>query len=398
MNERKNNKVTYIKSYIKYIITLVVMNALKLLWIIPMSNDEMLYLSFDGKQYSDSPKYICEEIRKKNNNIRITWLLNDCSKFEYLRQMGYEVVNRNSFLGIMKMLRAKIIVTNNHIPTYIPIRKNQILLNTWHGGSPLKTVGFAEQNVDYYFKYFCRLQNIKYTAFLSSSKFVTNGVLEKSFDYHGTVLEYGMPRNAVLLSEHDKVVDKVYDYFNIEKSDKNAIILYAPTFRGNTNAASFLPPDQQFDIEQCVRALNKRFEKNFYFLFRAHHTMVDGMSSDNYINATDYPDMQELLCAADVLLTDYSSCMGDMALMKKPVFLYTPDLEEYIEDRGFYWDIYSLPFPISKTNSEFMNNIISFDEKGYIRGVEAYLERLGSYESSDSLKRTVKWLIDKINK
>ena len=41
---------------------------------------------------------------------------------------------------------------------------------------------------------------------------------------------------------------------------------------------------------------------------------------------TDYPDMQELLAAADMLITDYSSCIWDYSFLYRPCFLYTPDL------------------------------------------------------------------------
>ena len=48
-----------------------------------------------------------------------------------------------------------------------------------------------------------------------------------------------------------------------------------------------------------------------------------------------YSDMQELIVAADILITDYSSCMFDMMLANKRCALYTPDLEEYLErERG----------------------------------------------------------------
>ncbi|WP_338964927.1 CDP-glycerol glycerophosphotransferase family protein [Fusobacterium vincentii] len=120
--------------------------------------------------------------------------------------------------------------------------------------------------------------------------------------------------------------------------------------------------------------------------------MKINMDSEYCIDVTNYPDMQELLCASDVLITDYSSCMGDMALMGKPIFLYTPDLDEYIKDRGFYWDIYSLPFPIAKTEEEFLENIKNFNSSNYLKGVESYFFKLGTYESKDSIKKTIDWL------
>jgi len=145
-------------------------------------------------------------------------------------------------------------------------------------------------------------------------------------------------------------------------------------------------------INNVLVFLNKRFNKKFIFLFRAHHTMKINMDSEYCIDVTNYPDMQELLCASDVLITDYSSCMGDMALMGKPIFLYTPDLDEYIKDRGFYWDIYSLPFPIAKTEEEFLENIKNFNSSNYLKGVESYFFKLGTYESKDSIKKTIDWL------
>ena len=56
--------------------------------------------------------------------------------------------------------------------------------------------------------------------------------------------------------------------------------------------------------------------------------------------------MQELLAAADMLITDYSSCIWDYSFLYRPCFLYTPDLREYLAKTGFYVDIHEWPFPI----------------------------------------------------
>jgi CDP-glycerol glycerophosphotransferase len=76
------------------------------------------------------------------------------------------------------------------------------------------------------------------------------------------------------------------------------------------------------------------------------------------VNASKYDEMQELLCMADVLITDYSSSQWDFALTGKPGFLFTPDLDYYQhEDRGFYTPIDDWPFPYAKTNEELSNLI-----------------------------------------
>ncbi|GFI49089.1 teichoic acid poly(glycerol phosphate) polymerase [Lachnospiraceae bacterium] len=383
-----------IKLLFKYYVTLLIRNLLKIFWIIPIKNKEFLFLSFDGKQYSDSPKYISEYLQENVDGLEFTWAFNEIGKYDYLLNRGFKLIDRKSLLFIITCTNVKYIVTNNYIPSYIPIRKSQILLNTWHGGSPLKTVGFMESNPDPYNVFYYKLQNDRYTAFLSSSVFVTEGVLMDSFHYYGQVLPYGMPRNSILFTDHEDVINKVYNYFNLSRSPNSKIIIYAPTFRGSADEGFFLPQEQQLDIDGLLDILEEIAEDHYYFLFRAHHAMADSISSNKAIIATDYPDMQELLCAADILITDYSSCMGDMALMKKPVFLYTPDLEDYISSRGFYWDIYSLPFPIAKTNSSFFDVIKAFDVSEYEAGVQAYLDRLGSYESADSTQKAVEWILN----
>jgi glycero-phosphotransferase len=369
----------------------IIICLLKFFWIIPIKKNRILFFSFGGKQYSDNPKYICENLDILAKKQEIIWAFKENSLY-YKSIKKYKTVKYLSLKFFFFFITSKIIITNDFVPSFLPVRKKQVLLNTWHGGSPLKTVGLMQEDTSYYDKLFFKIHNKKYSAFLSSSKFMTEDVFKKSLAYSGEILEFGMPRNAILLSEHEQVIKKVYDELNFSKNKEVGIVLYAPTFRGTTSDTSFLPEAEQFSINNILTTLNKKFDKKFIFLFRAHHTMKVNIDSKYCINVTDYPDMQELLCASDILITDYSSCMGDMALTKKPIFLYTPDLDDYIKDRGFYWDIHSLPFPISKTEEEFLKNIKDFNLLDYIKGIENYFLKLGTYESKDSIKKTIDWL------
>ena len=380
-----------LKSYLKYMIIKIIICLLKFFWIIPIKKNRILFFSFGGKQYSDNPKYICENLDILAKKQEIIWAFKENSLY-YKSIKKYKTVKYLSLKFFFFFITSKIIITNDFVPSFLPVRKKQVLLNTWHGGSPLKTVGLMQEDTSYYDKLFFKIHNKKYSAFLSSSKFMTEDVFKKSLAYSGEILEFGMPRNAILLSEHEQVIKQVYDELNFSKNKEVGIVLYAPTFRGTTSDTSFLPEAEQFSINNILTTLNKKFDKKFIFLFRAHHTMKVNIDSKYCINVTDYPDMQELLCASDILITDYSSCMGDMALTKKPIFLYTPDLDDYIKDRGFYWDIHSLPFPISKTEEEFLKNIKDFNLLDYIKGIENYFLKLGTYESKDSIKKTIDWL------
>ena len=104
-------------------------------------------------------------------------------------------------------------------------------------------------------------------------------------------------------------------------------------------------------------------------------------------NDTDYPDMQDLLKCADVLLTDYSSCMWDFSLMHKPCFLYARDISEYRGERDFYTPIEDWPFPLASNNDELAQVIADFDEDAYHAAVDRHHEELGSTESGTAARQ-----------
>ncbi len=366
------------KCTVRKLMLFVASLAVKCLWFFPIRRDKIIFLSFKG-QVSDSPKYVYEYLINSGYSYCYYWVV----KGDNIQAPeGCYSSKPNGINFFYNLVTSKVIVTNDYLNTYYPRRKGQIVVNTWHGGSPLKTVGMVGTDVTDDDRDFFKRHDDIYSCFLSSSNFMTKEVFRKSFGYTGIIKEIGMPRNAVLLRDHSAQEKKVRDYFGI--GEKQKIVLYAPTFRGETKHGAFLPKEQQFDVEMCIQTLERRFGEKFCFLFRAHHACHVDLDLPGVYGASDYPDMQELLCASDVLITDYSSCMGDEALMYKPVFLYCPDLDEYIKERGFYWDIYSLPFPVSKSQNELFRSVIEFDVESYKYGIEDYLHKLGTFENEKS--------------
>lgn len=374
--------------------TILIENLIKVLWFFPVRKNQIMFISYTGN-YSDSPKYIYREMKKRNCSLSYVWAVNDSCKNE-LEINECAKVQFGSFEYLRELTRSKVVILNNVLFTYIPRRKNQFFINTWHGGSPLKTVGMVDENISEFDKFFYKEHAKKYSVYSSSSEFMTKDVFRKSFGFKGEIFNCGLPRNAVLYRDHSQAIQNVAKYFNIPIDNDHGIILYAPTHRGGVKNAGFIAPEQQFDIERCIKEMEDKFHKKYSFLFRSHY--FDSDVSNNCIIATDYPDMQELMAASDVLITDYSSCMGDMCLMYKPAFLYVPDLENYIKDRGFYWDIYSLPFPIAKDEESFLYQIRSYDQKKYNSGVDQYLDRLGSFEGPDADIKFVDYLLKKIKR
>ena len=134
------------------------------------------------------------------------------------------------------------------------------------------------------------------------------------------------------------------------------IALWAPTFRGN--AAH--PVLQGLE---AVRQAERNCPEDWYFLIKAHpHVDAHGQVSNCVIPT------EELLCVADVLITDYSSVLFDYLIYEKPVILFAPDLAEYESGRGFYIDYRALPFPlIQEEDSSALLRAVESSEKEYER-------------------------------
>lgn len=118
------------------------------------------------------------------------------------------------------------------------------------------------------------------------------------------------------------------------------IALWAPTFRGNAGMPKL---EGLREVQQAAKAL----EEEWFFLIKAHpHVDAHGRVSNCEIPT------EELLCVADVLITDYSSVLFDYLIYQKPAVLFAPDLEEYAASRGFYLDYQEVPFAHTHTREE----------------------------------------------
>ena len=123
-------------------------------------------------------------------------------------------------------------------------------------------------------------------------------------------------------------------YRQYPKAEGKKIALWAPTFRGNAAAPKLCGLE-------AVQKAAKDLEEEWFFIIKAHpHLDAHGRISNCTIPT------EELLCVADVLITDYSSVMFDYLIYEKPLVLFAPDLQEYEDGRGFYIDYRSMPFPV----------------------------------------------------
>ena len=355
--------------------------------VVRVKHDRVILYSYDGMQYSDSPKYITQELLKTNKGkYEIIWAFNNVEKFEHLRKENIKLVKFKSFKYHWYLLTAKVIINNTYIPSYIPFKKEQYVIDTWHG-MPYKKVGLdIVIEVSSIEQRKMELWTKSLKIMLSNSHFFSEIAHSAFLVPEQSMLKSGWPRNDIFFDfcKIKKNNLKVRKYFDCSQDE--FIVLYAPTFRDDQIDRGYI--DVESDV---ISALMEKFHKKVKVLLRGHHLIKNKTFSyhgdEIMADASDYEDMQELLCAADVLITDYSSCMWDFSLSYKPCFLLATDLKDYQEKRGLYVNVFDLPFSIALNNDELIKNILEFNNSDYVSKVKQYHDTVGCYEDGRCAKK-----------
>ena len=95
--------------------------------------------------------------------------------------------------------------------------------------------------------------------------------------------------------------------------------------------------------------------------------------------------MSQVLGAADLLITDYSSCAFDALFAQIPVILYADDIEEYKQNRGaFMWKREEVPFLIAENNAQLKQCISDFDATIYEKKRERFMMAHNVVENGDA--------------
>lgn len=359
----------------KKILKTMVKNFLRLFYVFPVNKNKIYLINFNGTSYGFDARAFAEYMQEKFPGKYVyIWEAKD---YRILSGSNRNItfISKKSMRSIYHEMTAGIILGNFVPRSILPYRKEQIIINTWHG-NPVKKVG----------KYAIHYNPEAYrnaTCFLSHSEKYTNDVIRDSFEYEGHVLNCGVPRNDIFFkSGKDSVISKIKDSLCI-RGEK--IALYAPTFRGDFSAE-----DNELDYNGLYDSLVRKFGGDWIILYRLHPMVIQARLMDGIDNALDvskYPDMQDLLLISDILITDYSSSMWDYCLQRKPVFLFVPDIDSYEMDRGLYCSLYDLPYPVCKSNKELSEKISLFNRETYINNLNNYLNMVKCYEEGKACEK-----------
>ena len=356
---------------------------------LPLDKNKILLWSDSFKSYGCSPKYIAEHLLKNHpGEYDLVWVIDADRPVPEDIPAGIRVVRYFSIDYLREISTAKFVICNSRTGAahYFNKRQGQVYIQTWHSSLRLKKIeGDAEDTLGQRYIDSAKADSEKIDLLLSGCRFSTE-IFKRAFWYDGEILESGTPRCDLFFGDTKAIREKVYARYGLDPQSK--LVLYAPTFRDAKQADT-----HGMDFALLKETLEQSWGGNWTIGCRLHPNIQSDIVQTGVVSLSRYPDMQELIAAADLLITDYSSCMFDMAVAGKPCLLFAPDLERYMsKERGLYFDIRELPFPLALNMEELQEKLRLFDRTAYQRNVEKFMVQTGSYEDGHAAGRVAEYI------
>ncbi|WP_315793760.1 glycosyltransferase [Paenibacillus sp. BIC5C1] len=361
-----------------------------------VKHNVVFYESYHGKNMTDNPYAIFKQLITTRKDLVHVWAVNDKENYyaqKYRENKKVKFVRVGSIGYIKYLAISKYLINNVTFPPYFQKKDNQVYINTWHG-TPLKTLGKDMRGKRGQLKNIQR--NFLQSDYILSPNNFTTTVLINSHDingiFTGVVLEEGYPRIDATINS--KSSETAYLFNQIEMDQKDKIILYAPTWRGEVGQSA----NRNDEIYEHILKMNKNIPGGYRLILKVHTLMFKFIKNDSRFESIklipDWVDTNELLSIVDILITDYSSIFFDYMVTKKPILYFMYDVDDYTEARGLYLDVNNLPGPVYSSIEDITSSINRIEEvkKQY---QEKYLEFYNKYCSLEQ-GNTTKKIIDAI--
>lgn len=383
----------------KYCAIIIVRLLLKIFSVFPVRKNRIMFNSFNGRDITCNPKYIYNELKREyGEKYEYVWCIGQSQKRKkYEEMLGIKTVAPKTIKYFYYILTSKVYISNGIAPSYVPFRKKQCVIGTWHGGGAYKKGGlYLNSSIFTQKVYKLIAKNVTYV--ISSCSDFSNKAFQKAFCIpREKILEYGTPRNDIFFLDDSEKTDRIKKNLKISRDEK--VVLFAPTFRSRLDGLEREMKSYQteLDYELLNKSLCQKFGGKWKILYRAHYYCESDIQNNLVLDVSGYPDMQELLLIADILITDYSSSIWDFIQKRPfcPCFILAEDLKDYMDGRGFYTPITEWPFPLAENNKQLSQNIQNFDYEIYCLNVQQHLDKLGSFETGTASQKIAK-LIHKV--
>lgn len=360
----------------------------------------ILFGSFNGRSYCDSPKAIYEYMlnNEKYKNYKFIWIFKNINDHTYLLKNKHtKLVKANGIKFYLALKTAKFWFLNYNIEDYIIPTKKQVFIECWHG-TPLKRLGCDLIHVNsalnslHSIRKKYKSQALKFNYFISPSAFASEK-FRSIWDMNrvgkeNCIIEEGYPRNDALFHYKKEDIQKIKNKLKIDTDKK--IILYAPTYRDNQHKEGV---GYTYKTEVDFDYLKKNLSNEYIILFRSHWLVANNFDFKKYdkfiYDVSSYDDINDLYIISDILITDYSSVFFDFANLKRPILFYMYDLKKYRDEiRGFYIDLKDLPGPIVQEEKELIKQLKNIEDF-YDQKYKKFNKKFNYLDDGNASKRVI---------
>lgn len=314
-----------IKQFIKMFLQHLILPAVYNFWRLVYSGKNPELVVFADAHHETLPysmKNVYDAIKKKE--YQVVEVICDYSKLSQLETFKHAV----RFMKLYAQARV-VFICDNFFPVVSCKKSNKTkVVQLWHSCGLLKKMGY-DTNEDIP-KYYIGSVYKNYDLVTVSASVCEKHLTRAMRQEEGVVKALGVSRTDTYYDQKWIEFCKKQFYEKYPEAKGKKVILWAPTFRGNA-------ADPYQVGTEAVMALEKELGEN-YFVIRKVHPHIE---KKYHLSNCEIPS-EQLLPIADLMITDYSSIVFDYLFFQKPYVLFAPDMEKYLDKRGFYVEYDSL--------------------------------------------------------
>ncbi len=347
---------------------------------------KVVYNSFNGR-YADNPRAVHLGLQRLRPGLEHVWLIDPRHAAGFPADVATVPIRSEEAVATLES--ADVLVSNTHTTLDRWTKQpGQVYLQTWHG-TPLKRIHRAAiSHPDPAMMDALDVEIADWDHLISPSPAAT-ALLRSAFDYRGSVLETGYPRNDQLTGR-GVAERQARARARLGLDPDVRVLLWAPTWRDD----DVDDPDVPDGLD--VAALADRLGPGWVVLLRRHYFLghrPPHVGHPRVRDLSDYPDIGELHLAADVLVSDYSSSIFDFVVTGRPVIIYAYDLEHFRDKlRGFTLDLETeLPGPVVQDPDTLVAMLTRLPElqRAWADRYAAFRERFCAMEDGRATDRVI---------
>ena len=361
--------------------------------------DCWLFGEWFGKRCNDNSFFLANYVAKNHPQIHVFWVACDDTDVSALDKTIH-IIRYDSEEAMTVFKRAGVVIMNQG---YIDFSskgfnyfRGAVTLNLWHGVAwkkighdKAKSVGLIHNLHIRVFDYFEKTE--KYVSLSRRFSDVLHSAFHAADD---EIIQAGYPRNSYFYSSEwltmnrESILNRIRDMEEAEVSKHTKILLYMPTFRDKASQLQSL--EAIADTEPFLRWMEENdviVVQKAHFVSQQRNEFQAQKKNGRVLTINDIAPY-EALGAADILITDYSSCFFDYLVLNRPIIHYIYDFDAYrTADRGVYYERDDVICGKAVTDMDGLKQAII----DYVRNPEedkelrlARKKQFAEYETSDS--------------